>query len=152
MITNTIYYWLLLLWYLLGSVSTCCSSPLSMQMPQMQLVPYQKRFLLCNWNPPLYKVVIQPWKLLSVTTLSLSTTSLSWSSLSNIAGANGPSNAWLFYEFRTPYRSTLTLKHGENKKSPVNMMTYMTCIHRYCYCITFTTWLIQLIKVHKKHS
>ena len=72
--------------------------------------------------------------------------SLSWSSLSHIARANGPPQAWLFYEFRNTHQSLLTLQHCQNEKSPVNIMTFM---NRYCYGKTFTTWLILLIKVHK---
>ena len=72
--------------------------------------------------------------------------SLSWSSLSHIARANGPPQAWLFFEFRNTHQSLLTLQHCQNEKSPVNIMTFM---NRYCYGKTFTTWLILLIKVHK---
>ena len=127
MITNTIYCWLLL-----RPVSSCCSSPLSMPMPQLSW------FLNKSALPALQ---LEHSLMQRFTTL---TTSLSWSSLSHIARANGPSKAWLFYEFRTPYLSMLTLQQVKMKKSPIYIMTYMTCKHRYCYSITFTTWLIWL--------
>ena len=62
----------------------------------------------------------------SVTTL---TTSLSWSSLPHIARANGPSKAWLFYEFRTPYLILLTLQHVKMKSKPwILWLTWFTYI------------------------
>jgi hypothetical protein len=68
---------------------------------------------------------------------------LSKNNLSHIARANGPSKAWLFYEFR----SNLTAL--QKLKSPISIVTIMTYKHRYCYSIAFTTGLILLMKVHK---
>ena len=80
--------------------------PPAHSVPQTQVVPYQAGDCCTGtWKPPFYKAVGSR----KPSVPAHLTTSLSWSSLSHIARANGPPQAWLFYEFRNPYQVQVTL-------------------------------------------